>query len=94
MLACVRSACIKYGAAKKWEAKAERELLERKSAATNRLINLRAIPETDLLEKLDTYTDLKGEMDEKIARMLFGNTEQKYFWRAKDLLSVSVAFKK
>ena len=36
----------------------------KKIAATNRLINLRATPEPDLLEKIDTYMDLKNKLDE------------------------------
>ena len=55
----MRGACMKYGAAK-----AEREKLERKISATNRLINMRADPEQELLEKLDTYMDLKDKLDE------------------------------
>ena len=39
MLASIRGACIKYGSATKHKAKAEREFLERKIAATNSLIN-------------------------------------------------------
>ena len=64
LLASTRGARIKYGAAKKRDAKAEREKLERKIAATNCLINMRANPEQGLLEKLDTYMDLKDKLDE------------------------------
>ena len=80
MLVSNRGACIKYGEAKKREVKAKHEFLERKIAATNRLINLRAVPETDFLEKLETYMDLKNEMDEKSSK----ETVQKH--RAKVLL--------
>ena len=48
MLASIRGASIKYGVAKKRDAKAEREKLDRKIASTNRLINTK-----DLKDKLD-----------------------------------------
>ena len=41
LLASMRGACIKYGAAKKRNAKAEHEKLEKTIASTNRLINLK-----------------------------------------------------
>ena len=63
-LASTRGACLKYGAAKKRDEKAEREKLEKKIASTNRLINLKAEPDEDLLGKLDTYMDLKEKLDE------------------------------
>ncbi len=64
MLASIRGASMKYGAAKKREAKAKLEKLERKIASTNHLINIRAEPEQELLEKLDTYMDLIDKLDE------------------------------
>ncbi len=55
---------MKYSAAEKREAKAEREKLERKIASTNCLINIWAEPEQELLERLDTYMDLIDKLDE------------------------------
>ncbi len=89
MLASIRGASMKYGAAKKREAKAEREKLERKIASTNRLINIRAEPEQELLEKLDTYMDLIDKLDENNSKdavrkhrakiLLEGEKPTKYF---------------
>ena len=82
MLASIR------GAAKNARRKLNVNFLK-KNAATNCLINLRAVPESDLLEKLDTYMDLKDEMDEKNSKdavrkhrakvLLEGEKPTKYF---------------
>ena len=77
------------GAAKKWNAKAEREKLEQKIASTNRLINIKADPDVELLEKFDTYMDLKDKLDENDSKdavrkhkakvLLEGEKPTKYF---------------
>ncbi|MCP3681025.1 MAG: hypothetical protein GY782_12690, partial [Gammaproteobacteria bacterium] len=89
LLASIRGECIKYGAAKKRLIKQEREFLENKIASTNRLVNLKENPTPELLEKLDTYIELKGELDEKNNRdavrkhraklLLEGEKPTKYF---------------
>ena len=89
LLASTRGASIKYGAAKKRNAKAEREKLEQKIASTNRLINIKADPDVELLEKLDTYMDLKEKLDENDSKdavrkhrakvLLEGEKPTKYF---------------
>merc|ERR1712239_75948 len=82
-------ASMKYRAAKKRDAKAEHEKLERKIASTNRLINIQAESEQELLEKLDTYMDLIDKLDENNSKdavrkhrakvLLDGEKPTKYF---------------
>ena len=65
LLASIRGECIKYGAANKRILKEDHEFLKNKIAATNWLKNLKENPPIELLEKLDTYMELKCELDEK-----------------------------
>ena len=70
--------------------KAEREKIEKKIASTNRLINLKAEPDENLLENLDTYMDLKDKLDENDSNdavlkhrakvLLEGEKPTKYFY--------------
>ena len=51
LLAGIRGACIKFGAAKKKAMAEEKAYLVNKIVSTNRLINLKTNPDQELLEK-------------------------------------------